>query len=125
MIKSLLVVGLGGGIGSMLRYLCQRWIYHYYPYTFPWGTFIVNISGCFLIGIIYAIAERTNLLNPEWRLFLATGLCGGYTTFSTFAFENMVFLKNGDSFYFILYTLLSVITGIAAVFGAIAIIKLL
>src|SRR5687767_5706270 len=125
MIKALLLVGLGGGLGSVLRYLCQRWVYQFYPHPFPWGTFLVNISGCFLIGIIYAISEKTNLLNPSWRLFLTTGLCGGFTTFSTFAFENMTLLKSGDFTYFILYTFLSIFLGIAALFGAIALIKML
>jgi CrcB protein len=124
MIKALLMVGLGGGLGSILRYLCQRWVYQFYPHPFPWGTFLVNISGCFLIGIIYAISEKTNLLNPAWRLFLTTGLCGGFTTFSTFAFENMTLLKSGDFTYFILYTFLSIFLGIAALFGAIALIKM-
>lgn len=125
MIKNLLMVGLGGGLGSIFRYLCQRWVYQFYPHPFPWGTFIVNISGCFFIGLLYATAEKTNLLNHDWRLFLTTGLCGGFTTFSTFAFENMTLLKSGDTVYFILYTALSVILGITAVFGAVALIKML
>lgn len=125
MIKYILIVGLGGGIGSILRYLCQKWIYGFYPHPFPWATFAVNILGCFLIGVLYAITEKTSLLNAEWRIFLTTGLCGGFTTFSTFAFENMTLLKSGDTGYFILYTTLSVILGIAAVFGAIALVKLL
>ena|SRR5687768_11055649 len=125
MIKSLLLVGLGGGLGSILRWLCQKWVYQIHPHPFPWGTFLVNISGCFLIGILYAVAEKTNVLSPDWRLFFTAGICGGFTTFSTFAFENMMLLKTGDFTYFMIYTILSIVLGIAAVFGAIALIKLL
>jgi fluoride exporter len=125
MIKNILFVGLGGGAGSILRYLCQRWIYQVYPHPFPWGTFAVNIAGCFIIGILFAIAEKTSVLTPEWRLLLTTGFCGGFTTFSTFAYENMMLLRNGDTTYFLLYTILSVIIGIVCVFAGIALVKVL
>ncbi|MDP9230256.1 MAG: fluoride efflux transporter CrcB [Bacteroidota bacterium] len=125
MIKNLLFVALGGGLGSMIRYTCQKWIYEIYPHTFPLGTFMVNLSGCFLIGIFYAIAEKSSVLTPEWRLLLTTGLCGGFTTFSAFAFENLTLLRSGDISYFLLYTGASVILGIAAVFAGIAFIKLI
>jgi len=125
MIKNFLLVGLGGGIGSIARYLCQRWFNENYPHPFPWGTFTVNLAGCFLIGIIYAASEKAAVLSPQTRLFLITGFCGGFTTFSTFAFENMNLLRGGDGIYFLIYTLTSVVLGIAAVFGGIAIMKLL
>lgn len=125
MIKNILLVGLGGGVGSIGRYLLQKWIYSLYPHPFPWGTFLVNVSGCFLIGLLYAIAEKSSLLNLELRLLLTVGLCGGFTTFSTFAFENVILLRSGDFTFFILYILASVVFGIAAVFGGIALIKLL
>ena len=111
MIKNILLVGLGGGGGSILRYLCQKWIYQVYPHPFPWGTFAVNIAGCFLIGVLFAMAEKTSVLTPEWRLLLTTGFCGGFTTFSTFAYENMTLLRTGDIVYFLLYTLFSIIRG--------------
>ncbi|MCZ2459491.1 MAG: fluoride efflux transporter CrcB [Chitinophagales bacterium] len=125
MIKSILLIGLGGGIGSIARYFCQKWFADNFQGAFPWGTFAVNITGCFLIGIIFALSERTTLLTPQVRLLLITGLCGGFTTFSTFAFENMNMLRGGDISYVLFYTLASVILGIAAVFAGIGLIKLL
>jgi fluoride exporter len=125
MIKNLVMVAIGGSAGSILRYLCQRWVYQFYPHTFPWGTFLVNIAGCFLIGVFYSFSEKTDLLTPEWRLLLTTGFCGGFTTFSAFAFENLTLLRSGDITYFVLYILASVILGTAAVFGGITITKLL
>lgn len=123
--KSLLIVGLGGGIGSMLRYLSQKWVYQFYPHPFPWGTLLVNIAGCFLIGIFHSLSERSGLFTTEWRLLLTTGFCGGFTTFSAFAFENLNLLKSGDITYFSLYTIASIVLGIAAVFAGITIFKLL
>jgi CrcB protein len=125
MIRNILLVGLGGGVGSIGRYLLQKWVYTLYPHPFPWGTFLVNVVGCFLIGLFYAISEKSSLLNFEWRLLLTVGLCGGFTTFSTFAFENVVLLRSGDITFFILYIFASVVFGIGAVFGGIALIKLL
>ncbi len=125
MIKNILLVGLGGGIGSAVRYLCQKWFTVNFPYPFPWGTFIVNLIGCFLIGVIYAASEKSTALSPQTRLFLATGFCGGFTTFSTFAFENMGLLRSGDTTYFFLYTIGSVVLGIMGVFGGVAIMKVL
>ena len=72
MIKNLLLVGLGGGIGSIARYLCQKWFSENYPHPFPWGTFLVNLFGCFLIGIIYAATEKSSALSPQTRLLLIT-----------------------------------------------------
>jgi len=123
--KNFLLVGLGGGIGSMLRYLCQKWFSENYPQPFPWGTFLVNLIGCFLIGVIYAASEKSSALTPQARLFLAAGFCGGFTTFSTFAFENMNLLRGGDTSYFLIYTIGSVLLGILGVFGGVAVMKLL
>jgi len=125
MIKNLLLVGLGGGIGSIARYLCQKWFSENYPHPFPWGTFLVNLCGCFLIGVFYEAAEKTSVLSPQARLLLITGFCGGFTTFSTFAFENMNLLRIGDNFYFALYAVGSVVLGIAAVYVGSVLIKLL
>ncbi len=124
MIKNILLVGLGGSMGSIARYLCQRWFNEAYPHPFPWGTFAVNLSGSFLIGVIYAASEKTTVLSPQARLFLATGLMGGFTTFSTFAFENMNLLRSGDTVYFFLYTIGSVALGVLSVFAGVAVIKL-
>lgn len=125
MIKSILLIGLGGGIGSIARYFCQKWFADNIQHGFPWGTFVVNILGCFLIGVFYALSEKSTLLSPQTRLFLITGLCGGFTTFSTFAFENTNLLRSGDMVYTLLYVGASVILGIGAVFAGIGLIKLL
>lgn len=125
MIKSILLIGLGGGIGSIARYFCQKWFADNIQHPFPWGTFVVNILGCFLIGVFYALSEKSTLLSPQTRLFLITGLCGGFTTFSTFAFENTNLLRSGDMVYTLLYVGASVILGIGAVFAGIGLIKLL
>src|SRR5690349_17042677 len=124
-LKVVLIVFAGSGIGGVLRYLMQTWIFKIYPFTFPWGTFVVNILGCLLIGLFYALSEKGNLLTPEWRLALTTGFCGGFTTFSTFGYENMNMLRTGDYLYFVLYALGSVILGIAAVYLGIITIKYL
>ena len=123
--KNILLVGFGGGLGSIARFLCQKYLYALYPHPFPIGTFVVNIVGCFLIGIFYALAEKGNILTPEWRLLLTTGFCGGYTTFSTFAYENINLLKGGDFLYFGLYIAGSVILGIVATFCGMLILKLI
>ncbi|THU40412.1 fluoride efflux transporter CrcB [Niastella caeni] len=112
--KNILLIGLGGGVGSIARFLCQKYIYEWYPHPFPFGTMIVNVAGCFLIGLFCALADKGNLLTPEWRLLLTTGFCGGFTTFSTFAYENLNLLKSGQVMYFILYTAASVILGLLA-----------
>ena len=122
--KSAFIVFAGSGIGGVARFAIQSWVASIDQFIFPVGTFIVNLSGCFLIGLFYALGEKGNLLTPEWRIALTTGFCGGFTTFSTFAFENMNLLRTGDYLYFTLYTVLSVILGIAGVFLGIACLKL-
>jgi fluoride exporter len=121
--KALIVIWLGGGIGSVIRYGMQVAISRYVTVTFPAGTFLVNITGCFLIGLLYGIANKYAWLTMEWRLFLITGLCGGYTTFSSFSFESVSLFRQGNYTYFILYILLSVILGLFATLGGMAIIK--
>lgn len=123
MIKTLLMVGLGGGAGSMLRYLCQRWIYNFYPHPFPWGTFLVNIVGCFLIGVFYSLSEKSNILTPEWRLLLTTGFCGGFTTFSAFTFEGIDLMKENRTGLLLAYIAASVLVGLLATYIGIRLAK--
>ncbi|GAB5400509.1 MAG: fluoride efflux transporter CrcB [Aureisphaera sp.] len=113
--KQLLLVFLGGGIGSTLRYGLGK---HFNSAVtgIPYGTFAANILGSLLIGIILGMAAKNEYLSENTTLLLATGFCGGFTTFSTFAYENHVFLKNGDLLNFALYTVGSFILGFAAVF---------
>jgi fluoride exporter len=123
--KNLLLIGMAGGIGSIARFLCQKYAQAWYPQSFPYGTLIVNVLGCFLIGVFYGLSEKGNILTPEWRLMLTTGFCGGFTTFSSFAYENVTLMKNGDFLYVGLYTASSVILGIAATFAGITLLKLI
>ncbi|MDC6367377.1 MULTISPECIES: fluoride efflux transporter CrcB [Flavobacteriaceae] len=112
--KQVFLVFLGGGLGSVLRYIISRptnLLFH----NFYLGTFIVNIVGCLLIGLILGISEKNQLLSLNTTLFLATGFCGGFTTFSTFAFEKHTFLKNGELLSFLFYTVSSIVVGILAV----------
>jgi CrcB protein len=111
----MLWVALGGSIGSAARYGITRLAEQHRLLPFPLGTFIVNITGCLLIGIFSALAEKNNWLSPQWRLLLTTGLCGGFTTFSAFAAENLHLLKNNHTPLALLYTASSVLLGIGAV----------
>ncbi|MCU0404607.1 MAG: fluoride efflux transporter CrcB [Chitinophagaceae bacterium] len=112
--KEILLLGFGGFTGTVLRYGVQLAVNRQLQLAFPLGTFIVNITGCFAIGIFYAMAEKQHWMTPEWRLFLITGLCGGYTTFSTFSYEAVELFKQGNYVYFLLYALLSMLLGLAA-----------
>jgi len=124
MIKTLLLIGTGGFLGSISRFLASRFMQNNFPSAFPFGTFFVNISGCFLIGLIYGLSERHPLVSSEWKLFLAVGFCGGYTTFSTFANENLALIRDGDFFHFLIYTGLSVFLGITATYIGVIITKI-
>lgn len=116
MIKNILLVGLGGGIGSMLRYVSQRFADKLYPIYFPLGTFAVNIIGCFLIGIFWGISFKSFDANENWKLFLMTGLCGGFTTFSAFTLEGIGLLKEQKTGLFFLYVAASILVGLAATY---------
>jgi CrcB protein len=113
--KQLLLVFVGGGFGSVLRYVLGKYL-NSYETGIPYGTFVANILGSLLIGIILGIAAKNNAITQNHTLLLATGFCGGFTTFSAFAYENHVFLKAGDFTSFALYTIASFIIGFLAVF---------
>jgi fluoride exporter len=121
--RPFLFVGIGGGIGSIFRYVIQVFVGRHVPIVFPVGTFLVNFSGCFLIGMFYSLAARHSGFTPEWRLFLITGICGGFTTFSTFTYDGLVLLKQGSNLSFMLYTLGSVVLGLLATFAGAALFK--
>lgn len=113
MLKNFLLVGLGGGLGSMMRYgiaviMNTR--------LFPYATLAVNIAGSFIIGVVFALSIRQEPLADNWKLFLATGICGGFTTFSAFSLENMGLLQSGKYGLALTYIAASIILGIAATF---------
>ncbi|NQY07156.1 MAG: fluoride efflux transporter CrcB [Flavobacteriaceae bacterium] len=118
--KAILFIFIGGGLGSVARYVLSKFNF---INAIPYGTLIANILGCFLTGLILAYINKNNGFSKELFLLLATGFCGGFTTFSTFAYENQNFLKSGDYSSFILYTALSFILGLLAVTAGLALIK--
>lgn len=124
MIKTLLLIGVGGSLGSITRYLVTLGMNKWFSSPFPYGTFAANILGCLLIGLIYGCSERFQWLSLEWRIFLTTGFCGGFTTFSSFAYENIRLAQNGDYVSFFFYIALSVALGLSAVLLGINVCKL-
>lgn len=123
MLRTIIIIGAGGFLGSIGRYLTQIYIEKLFHTTFPLGTFIANILGCFIIGVVYAFAEKSNLMNPEWRIFLTVGFCGGFTTFSSFAFNNFSFLRDQTLILFLLNIGLSLFFGILAVYLGVLLIR--
>lgn len=116
MIKNLLIIGTGGFLGSIARYLISQLNLTISFHSIPVGTLTVNVAGSFLIGFLTGIAEKSMILTPEWRLFLMVGLCGGFTTFSAFANENLMLIHNGQGLAVLLYTGLSIFLGFLAVY---------
>ena len=120
--KHILLVFLGGGFGSVLRFIIGKYLNNA-ENGIPYGTFLANILGSLLIGIILGLAAKNNSLSQSQTLLLATGFCGGFTTFSTFAYENHIFLKSGDFTSFAIYTISSFVIGFLAVFLGIFLVK--
>jgi len=122
--KIILAIGLGSFIGGISRYLITLFIQNKFLSTFPFGTLCVNILGCFLIGVIYGLSDKGNI-SPTWRLFLATGIMGGFTTFSSFSNETVSMLRDAEYVPAFSYVAFSVMFGLAATFGGISLIKYL
>ena len=120
--KILIAIGLGSFLGGISRYLMTLFIQNKFLSTFPYGTLGVNIIGCFLIGIVYGLSARGNI-NVEWRLFLATGFLGGFTTFSSFSNDTVSLLRDAQYWQAFSYVALSVLVGLVATFGGISLIK--
>lgn len=125
MYKYILLIGAGSFIGGVSRFLMSRYIQNSVVSGFPYGTLMVNVLGCLLIGLFYGMSERGNFMSPELRMFLTVGICGGFTTFSTFSMESLSLLKDGNFFHFTLYTTLSLFLCLAATWAGNAATKLL
>ena len=116
MFKTILIVGSGGFIGSVARFYVSKLNLHVDFLSIPVGTLLVNVLGCFVIGFLTGIADKSAILTVEWRMFLMVGICGGFTTFSSFANENLMLLHNGLLLSILLYTGLSILLGFTAVY---------
>jgi fluoride exporter len=115
-----LFVAVGGAIGSVTRYLVGGWIASRFGSAFPYGTLVINITASFIIGFFLAFAQERASLNPNWRLFVAVGFVGGYSTFSTFEYEGIRLLQEREVLLGSIYMIGSVVTGGIAAVGGIA-----
>lgn len=116
MIKTILLVGFGGFIGSVARYFISKLNIYFVFLAIPFGTLTVNVLGSFLIGFLTGISDKSVILSADLRLLLMVGICGGFTTFSTFTNENLMLLHNGQILSLFLYTGLSIFLGFIAVY---------
>jgi fluoride exporter len=116
MLKHILLVGLGGAVGSIVRYICQKYLNNALPDAFPFGTFLVNISGCLAIGMLYGLTANYAIFTNELRLLLMAGFCGGFTTFSAYTLEGLALIEQQRYTTFFLYFTGSVVLGLAATF---------
>jgi CrcB protein len=114
-VKAILLVALGGAVGSVARYKLSGWVLHHtLDWRFPAGTFAVNVAGCLLAGLLAGLAEKHELLSAEARLLLFTGVLGGFTTFSAFGLETMYLLRKGELLMAGSNVALSVVAGLLA-----------
>lgn len=116
MLKQLLLIGMGGFVGSVARFLVSKLNTRIDWLSIPIGTLTVNVVGSLLIGFLIGISEKSPVLTVEWRMFLMVGLCGGFTTFSSFSGENLMLMRNGQFLPLFLYTGLSILLGFTAVY---------
>ena len=115
--KELIYVFIGGGLGSLVRFLLGKWVNAFHNSTSPFGTFTINIIAWFVLGFIIGLADHKQLLSPATRLFWAVGFCGGFSTFSAFTSESLSLIQQGQNSTMLLYVLLSVIVCLTATFG--------
>lgn len=120
MLKTLLLIGSGGFAGSISRYLLASYVDKQLNSLFPYGTFTVNVIGCLILGMIYSLAEKNQIVTAEMRFLLATGFCGSFTTFSTFSYDNQLLFQQQQWGQLSLYIVGSVLVGLLATFGGIA-----
>lgn len=125
MIRTLFYIGIGSCTGGISRYLLSKYVQNMTSSGFPIGTFMVNIIGCFIIGLLYGLFDCGNLMNTNLKLFLTVGFCGGFTTFSTFMGDNFQLIKAGNFFYCSVYMAASIICGYLFLFLGYSLIKLI
>ncbi|KAA9345988.1 fluoride efflux transporter CrcB [Adhaeribacter soli] len=115
--KELFLIFVGGGLGSVVRYILGRWLNAGHQYAFPVGTFTVNVLACLILGLVIGMAEQKLQISPLTRLFWAVGFCGGFSTFSTFSYENLLMLQTNQNSLLLGYILLSLVLCVSATFG--------
>lgn len=125
MVKTLILIGTGGAIGSILRYLSAVLVNKYFSGAFPLATFCINMLGCLLIGIAMAIIEKQSWAGNDFKFLFVTGFCGGYTTFSAFAHENISLINGNNTLMAFMYIGASVIAGLLFVWLGILLGKIL
>ncbi len=115
--KHILLVGIGGFVGSVLRHLTYLWLDKKYEGLYPWSTFSVNMIGSLVLGILVGLMVKSNTVSSEVRLLLGVGLCGSFTTFSTFSMENMSMIQQKEVVTMLIYTVTSLVLGTLMAFG--------
>lgn len=119
----IILIGIGGGLGSILRYLTSVYVAKYIPSAFPLGTFAVNVIGCLIIGLLIGFFEQQQVADSNLKFLFITGFCGGYTTFSAFALENINLFQAGNPVTALFYIGTSILTCLFAVWGGIILTK--
>lgn len=115
--QSVLIVFLGGGLGSVIRFLLGKWISSLHSHDFPWGTLAANVTACLLLGLVVGLADQKQVISPSMRLFWTVGFCGGFSTFSTFSNEILLMMQQGLTGSLLLYAGFSLLLCVAATFA--------
>jgi len=115
--KELIYVLIGGGLGSLVRFVLGKWVNAFHNSSFPFGTFTINVIACFVLGFLIGLADQKQLLSPVARLFWVVGFCGGFSTFSAFSSETVALFQQGQNSTMFLYIILSVEVCMTATFG--------
>ncbi len=118
-LQDIFLVFVGGGIGSTVRFLLGRWVSTWHNIQFPFGTLLVNITACLVLGLVVGIGDHRQMISPAARLFWTVGFCGGFSTFSTFSAETLALMQEGLHLATALYIILSLVLCLAATFGGI------